>query len=706
MENMKERLDELESRVQKLEQELQSIRGKQKNKSSELSSDLIVDNGDVLNNPVLESISVIERLSKEDNKTASTVYEGNSDESFVSDKKARNNSVFENFKSNESLVGKYLVGALASLLIFIAAASFIAIVWNKISPEVKLGTVSIIGLLLTGYGFNMTLKKPSNVSSIVFGTGIGLVYISIVSANLVFGLISHNASALLCVVWTLLILFSHSYTKLYFTIIVAGIGNFINLSFELGYVKNPNDILLIIAYTTVVSVMLLYVSDRLDKVRNVISILFVFFNFAWIFLWTDTFRTVYPLAQTIVTFIMILVANWMYRLANKENINYTYFIVTIFSTLFLYFSVDMICYVGLLKFQASTIFTVVILAQFIANHILYKNIEEELTMFYTFPLYVGFVGIYGNLFDLFIMGATPIIILFILREKIWKKDISVLYIMLLTFFDFVGSLLQSNIWTLVFNIANLCLIFYILYNREVKNMLYKNVAVGMLLLYYFKISHDICNLLYIGNYFIYIDKYFIDVQNFVAYLMSVGTLIFIYKIGYLNSKDEKRSHLNQNRGLYLFSVLLYFFGMREMLHTSLGVFRFIIMLATLVIALFQSKLFLSDYEKVPNHIGIWLVSKYFMFTWVVMKAFLQLPFDSVSYSVVGLLLAVVAIYVGFKMGIKVIRQFGLFITMLMVAKFIFVDLQGENSITRVIAFAVGGVLCFVISIIYNRLSKE
>jgi len=143
-----------------------------------------------------------------------------------------------------------------------------------------------------------------------------------------------------------------------------------------------------------------------------------------------------------------------------------------------------------------------------------------------------------------------------------------------------------------------------------------------------------------------------------------------------------------------------------MFQVSSAVLRFVVTLATLVVSLFQSHLILNDYKEIPTDVGIWIVSKYLIFAWLTLRAYSELPIESVSYSVVGLLLAIVAIYAGFRRNIKIIRQFGLCITMLMVAKFIFVDLHGENSITRVIAFAIGGVLCFIISIIYNRLSKE
>lgn len=143
-----------------------------------------------------------------------------------------------------------------------------------------------------------------------------------------------------------------------------------------------------------------------------------------------------------------------------------------------------------------------------------------------------------------------------------------------------------------------------------------------------------------------------------------------------------------------------------MLNVELVAIKFLMMMSVLVITAFQTYLALLDYKNISNPIGIWLVAKYFIFSWVTLRSFFELPIESVSYSVVGLLLAIVTIYAGFKLNVRIIRQLGLGITMLMVAKFIFVDLYGENSITRVIAFAIGGVLCFIISIIYNRLSKQ
>lgn len=698
MDNMKNRLDELELRLQILEKEIQILRNEQK---QEIAKDIILANEDPTNNVISQDKSMLE-IKLNEKIGEATVSDKVLNQASPKENEIKSKQAPKKSEDNESLVGKYLVGALASLLIFIAATSFVAMVWNKISPEIKLSVVGITGLVLTVYGFMMTLKKPSNVSSIILGTGIGLVYIAAVSASLVFLLISNEVSALLCVLWTLIILFSYKFTKLYFTIIIASIGSFINLCFELNYVDSNHDIMLIIVHTAVVTIMLLYMSNFLDKTRNAISIFFAFFNFAVIFfIIFFTWNIQYSLELTIVNIIIILISNWMFKLSNRENIKYAYMVLTIISTLFLFLNIyfSLSYSLSLNSLQTSLVFFAVILIQVIINHVFYSKIENSMTMFYAFPLYLVLVSINGDIFDFRGMGAVAIMLLFVLRKKIANKAIVISYIILFVFLDFCLSYGQNTLYALLFMIANLIFMFYILKEEKIEKLVYKNIAVSILLLSYFKISGIICNLIELKD-----ENY--EIQDFIAYMMNVITVIFVYKISYLKSKNENKAPLYKHLGLYVFSILLYFFGIGEMFQVSSAVLRFVVTLATLVVSLFQSHLILNDYKEIPTDVGIWIVSKYLIFAWLTLRAYSELPIESVSYSVVGLLLAIVAIYAGFRRNIKIIRQFGLCITMLMVAKFIFVDLHGENSITRVIAFAIGGVLCFIISIIYNRLSKE
>ena len=345
------------------------------------------------------------------------------------------------------------------------------------------------------------------------------------------------------------------------------------------------------------------------------------------------------------------------------------------------------------------LFLVVILAQCIINNLFYSKIEHIMTMFYILPLYIATLSINFEIFDFGGISAGIIILLLILRKKFFKKPIILSYSTLFVFIDLCISYAHGYTLTLIFILVNITLLFYILNEENNRNLICRNLAVSILLLSYTKIINIICNY----NHLNIENK---EIQYYITYLLCVITIITIFKIGYLKIKDEKKSKSDKNISIYFFSMLLYIIGMMLMLNVELVAIKFLMMITVLVITAFQTYLALLDYKKISNPIGIWLVAKYFIFSWVTLRSFFELPIESVSYSVVGLLLAIVTIYAGFKLNVRIIRQLGLGITMLMVAKFIFVDLYGENSITRVIAFAIGGVLCFIISIIYNRLSKQ
>lgn len=191
MDLLKYRVEELELRVKHLEREIEAMREKQKEEVRKTASDLkpaeadgseevtlMPEKGEKIRKVPAEErrdlkkegeFSLEESVSqpvnfegkgekegeevKHSERKEVSVSGGNAEERFTSKAEERME------KDKESLIGKYLIGGLASLLIFIAAASFLAMVWNQISPEVKLGAVSLAGLALTVTGFKMTRKK-------------------------------------------------------------------------------------------------------------------------------------------------------------------------------------------------------------------------------------------------------------------------------------------------------------------------------------------------------------------------------------------------------------------------------------------------------------------------------------------------------------------------------------------------------------------
>lgn len=79
-------------------------------------------------------------------------------------------------------------------------------------------------------------------------------------------------------------------------------------------------------------------------------------------------------------------------------------------------------------------------------------------------------------------------------------------------------------------------------------------------------------------------------------------------------------------------------------------------------------------------------------------------------TVVAMLSALVCIVLGFARRLSALRLYGLVCVLLCVLKIVLVDVHASDSIGRVIAFIVGGVICFAISAIYTyavrRIEKQ
>ena len=76
------------------------------------------------------------------------------------------------------------------------------------------------------------------------------------------------------------------------------------------------------------------------------------------------------------------------------------------------------------------------------------------------------------------------------------------------------------------------------------------------------------------------------------------------------------------------------------------------------------------------------------------------------FSIITMLTSLACIIVGFKIKSKGLRLYGLVVVMLCIIKLVTIDIIDENSLTRVVAFISGGIICFIISAIYNKLETS
>ena len=92
--------------------------------------------------------------------------------------------------------------------------------------------------------------------------------------------------------------------------------------------------------------------------------------------------------------------------------------------------------------------------------------------------------------------------------------------------------------------------------------------------------------------------------------------------------------------------------------------------------------------------------------WLSVIVVTSIAVGSVLMSVLVLLTGGACIVVGFRLRMTVLRHYGLTLVLLSVLKLAAVDTASQNSIVRVVSLAAAGIICFVLSLIYNRYAQE
>lgn len=630
-------------------------------------------------------------------------------------------------KDKEALVGKYIIGALAAVLIFIAAISFIGLVWNRMTPEVKLFIISMAGILLSALGFKLIKTWKNPISSIILGTGAGLLFIAILSANMAFHLIGNNMSILLAGVWAVFFIISSQYTNLFFTTIIAYIGSYITLLLGLGLMQTDREFFMLILFTSVLSAIMIYTALQKSKTELVINIILPLASYTTILircfmdglLGSEQLLHSYA-GQVVVIIILYLLMNMFYHIINLAytNIAPAYLgvsaVITIFTGLFISYLGSN--YLNLKALTCYILFFTVNLLQFVINSVFFKKIEIWLTRYY-----IGVLVFASMLINIKMnyspVGIVLIGLILIISEKIFKREHQSLLAGLIVLLDSLFLLIYNsdNLVCSVYGLMQIGLMVYVLWkttgskNYKLYNAL-KVMGIVVIIINCFGIPSNIINFINGPD----INRY---TGNAIGYLLAVGVTITLLKIGYFkNWKCEEFQFFGINDKLeddkemqiliYVLSTGLYFYGLQKIAFADNPFLQLIFTLGTIAIALIQSKTILSGKVRNVPFAGIWIVFKYLMLTWTILWAFLDLNIISVVYSIVGLLVAIGCISAGFLLKNRNIRLYGLVLTIIMVAKFILVDLMQENSIVRVLALIAGGSLCFLISFIYNKLSEN
>ena len=131
----------------------------------------------------------------------------------------------------EKQLGRYLLSLAASLLILMAAASLVALLWNAVPHYVKILIIGVVAAALTGVGTRLSLRQGGNkvAAATVMGTGGGLGFVAIIGGVLLGGTIPPGAAILLLTAWSVVLILLAGKARTFFAALIVGAGGIVTV---------------------------------------------------------------------------------------------------------------------------------------------------------------------------------------------------------------------------------------------------------------------------------------------------------------------------------------------------------------------------------------------------------------------------------------------------------------------------------------------
>lgn len=131
----------------------------------------------------------------------------------------------------EKQLGRYLLSLAASLLVLMAAASLVALLWNAVPHYVKILIIGVVAAALTGVGTRLSLRQGGNkvAAATVMGTGGGLGFVAIIGGVLLGGTIPPGAAILLLTAWSVVLILLAGKARTFFAALIVGAGGIVTV---------------------------------------------------------------------------------------------------------------------------------------------------------------------------------------------------------------------------------------------------------------------------------------------------------------------------------------------------------------------------------------------------------------------------------------------------------------------------------------------
>ena len=605
-------------------------------------------------------------------------------------------------KDVEKTIGKTVMGICASVLIFISFIFFAALVFPFLNDVVKMIVMYGFSAVFTLVGGLLLMRDKENMAFIALtGCGIGAIYISTIISALCFGVMNDIVLYSCLFLWAVLVCVLSRLRSNVF-LIIGQIGINISMIVAVGFgedQRDANEFLFFVGYNLIAQLIFYFSHFRREYKQNLINQIGWAVGLYAVLVGSTENYAMEGLVGVCIGTLVVLTALvpiglslTVHRVDEKQNATFG-----LFNSLYLW--AGFYAYSDRLDNDIAYVLALLVFILFLVvlelripqmNHA--GKVVLQCTVFLMLDLAlisVDFLEKYAAMAPL----AMGCFVYGFCRKNTVYKIAGLAYVVLL-----LSNPMSHGAMVVWAVLLTVCVVVLWACDRQQYRPWMK--AVGYPILLYILLS----NILFITEDFWDIGEWEAVLAIAIPAVLNaiVSKIPILYRD--LRTGEEEREFRIETGVIQIVLIVVSYLMMATM--RDLGTTIVMIMLGAIVT-------FTNCYSVIKRDetgwMGIYVATKVVLWAFF---ALIALEAPSILVSVIGLLVALGCIVVGFAAGmqtgrsLKQIRIFGLVMVLICLLKLILIDLPYDSILLRAISFFISGVLCFAISLIYNMVDKH
>jgi uncharacterized membrane protein len=647
--------------------------------------------------------------------------------------------------SLETLFGRNVIGIMASVLVFLGLVFLGFLVVPLFTDALKIIALFLLSTLLSGTGFILNRKYNNNFTKALLGTGCGAFFISIMLTHLWFHVFNDLVALALLLIWLILCFILTKATQSLLVAIITHVGMVISVTAACLVGISDGRMMLVLAYQAAATIVILAgnILCYRKTYRFGLYASLALSLFASLIVWTDTFsqgtvffeimpgipEAIYFLTQFIGSTALVYLLFVSTARVKQSEAQVALQAITMFLWLgVLTFNVGvfifwMITTGAFLPFeQTSGLVSVVLFALasifVLLTILLRRTLSFSRAMERTVICMVAgylFLLCFWRFFGCLLVAPNPYAFagllylavpaaLLVLMQRLTDDELYG-YLALIPlgidalFMFWMGYARLEEFFPIGLSFGYLILmefLFWLVYRGfPVERRSRYGVAIRLVMLFSFEVS--LCAAAFHSAYA-------------SGFALAVLFCAIVLGITHFTKKDQPLWAYRVNEYvIVLFAFAAIFMPVSGIvplaIHIALVLACLVLMLERVRQTAIRSAVCLREGRPVSNDIETLTALALFLLIVGAVNGLAdwsQLPY---VLSLACMAAALLVIALGFWSRARSLRLTGLVVLVICVLKLTIIDIGAVNSLMRVLAFIVGGIICFAISALYNFLVK-